>query len=75
MIMNRGTFIEKLTEVQQTIAQLVAQLQSSEHDQFAAHVYQYRREFRHVSERPNKGNKAIERLLHLKLPDRAGLGI
>jgi hypothetical protein len=43
--MNRGTFIEKLTEVQQTIAQLVAQLQSSEHDQFAAHVYQSRREF------------------------------
>ena len=35
--MNRGTFIEKLTEVQQTIAQLVAQLQSSEHDPFAAH--------------------------------------
>jgi len=74
MIMNRGTFIEKLTEVQQTIAQLVAQLQSSEHDQFAAHVYQSRREFRHVSERPNKGNKPIERCVISSYQIAQGLG-
>jgi hypothetical protein len=74
MIVNRGTFIEKLTEVQQTIAQLVTQLQSSEHDQFAAHVYQSRREFRHVSERPNKGNKAIERCVISSYQIAQGLG-
>jgi hypothetical protein len=59
--MNRATFIEKLTEVQRTVGQLLAQLQISEHDKFGAHLYQARREFRHISERPNKGNKAIER--------------
>ena len=59
--MNRATFIEKLTEVQRTVEQLLAQLQSSEADKFAAHLYQARRQYRVVSERPNKGNKAIER--------------
>jgi hypothetical protein len=33
----------------------------SEADKFAAHVYQSRRQYRRTSERPNKGNKAIER--------------
>jgi hypothetical protein len=28
---------------------------------FAAHIYQSRREYRQTCERPNKGNKAIER--------------
>jgi hypothetical protein len=60
-IMNRAAFIEKLTEVQQTVGQLLAELQASEQDKFAAHLYQARREFRHISDRPNKGNKAIER--------------
>ena len=59
--MNRATFIEKLTEVQKTVEQLLAQLQASEADRFAAHLYQSRRQYRHVSERPGKGNKAIER--------------
>jgi hypothetical protein len=59
--MNRATFIEKLTEVQRTVQQLLDQLQASEHDRFAAHLYQARREFRHISERPGKGNKAVER--------------
>ena len=39
-IMNRATFIEKLTEVQKTVEQLLAQLQASEPDKFAAHLYQ-----------------------------------
>jgi hypothetical protein len=58
---NRATFIEKLTEVEHTVEQLLAQLQASEHDKFAAHLYQARREFRHISERPGKRNKAVER--------------
>ena len=37
--MNRATLIEKLTEVQQIVEQLLAQLQASEHDRFADHLY------------------------------------
>jgi hypothetical protein len=59
--MNRATFIEKLTEVQQTVEQLLAQLQTSQADRFVAHLYQARKQYRLVCERPNKGSKAIER--------------
>jgi hypothetical protein len=59
--MNRATFVEKLTEVQRTVEYLLAQLQASEADKFAAHLYQARKQYRLVCERPNKGNKAIER--------------
>ena len=40
--MNRATFIGKLTEVQRTLEQLLAQLQSNEADKFVAHLYQAR---------------------------------
>ena len=59
--MNRATFIERLTEVQRTVEQLLSQLQSTEADKFVAHLYQSRKQYRLVCERPNKGNKAIER--------------
>ena len=59
--MNRATFIEKLTEMQHTVEQLLKQLQANEADRFVAHLYQARRQYRRVSERPNKGTKAIER--------------
>ena len=59
--MNRTTFIEKLIELQRTVEQLLAQLQASEADKFVAHLYQARKQYRLVCERPNKGNKAIER--------------
>ena len=59
--MNRATFIEKLTEVRRTVDHLLAQLQASDHDRFVAHLYQARKQYRLVCERPNKGNKAIER--------------
>ena len=55
------TFIETLTEVQQTVGQLLTQLQASEADKFVAHLYQARKHYRIVCDRPNKGNKAIER--------------
>ena len=58
---NRTIFIEKLTEVRRTIEQLLTQLQASEHDKFVAHLYQARKQYRLVCERPNKSNKAIER--------------
>jgi hypothetical protein len=59
--MNRATFLEKLSEVQQTVGQLLTQLKASEHDKFIAHLYQARKQYRLVCERPNKGNKAVER--------------
>ena len=59
--MNREAFIEKLTEMQQTVEQLLAQLQASEHDKFAAHLYRSRREYRSVCERAGKSGKQIER--------------
>jgi hypothetical protein len=40
---------------------LLAHLQSSEADKVVAHLYQARKQYRRVCERPNKGNKAIER--------------
>ena len=59
--MHRETFIEKLTEVHQTVEQLLAQLQASEHDKFAAHLYRSRREYRSVCQRAGKSGKQIER--------------
>jgi hypothetical protein len=55
--MNRAIFIEKLTAVQQTVAQLLAQLQASEADKFVAHLYQARKQYRTVCERPSKGKR------------------
>jgi hypothetical protein len=59
--MNREAFIEKLTQVQETVGQLLAQIQASEHDRFAAHLYRSRREYRSACERAGKSGKQIER--------------
>jgi len=40
---------------------VTAQLQASEHDKFASHIYQSRREYPHVCERAGKSGKQIER--------------
>jgi hypothetical protein len=37
-MMHREAFIEKLTQIQQNVEQLLAQLQASEHDGFAAEI-------------------------------------
>ena len=59
--MNRETFIARLTEMQQIVEQLLAEVQASEHDAFAAHLYRSGREFRSACERSGKSGKAIER--------------
>ena len=59
--MNRETFIAKLSEIQKNVDFLLSQLQASEHDAFAAHLYRSRREFRSACERAGKSGKAIER--------------
>src|SRR5262245_16408375 len=61
MIINCVTFIDELTEVQQTVAQLLAQLRASEAKKLIIHLYQARKQYRLVCERPNKGNTAIQR--------------
>ena len=40
---------------------LIALLEAGEADKFAAHLYHARRRYRRTSERPTKGDKAIER--------------
>jgi hypothetical protein len=59
--MNRETFIAKLTEIQENAGQLLSQLQASEHDKFAAHLYRSRREYRSACQRAGKSGKQIER--------------
>ena len=59
--MHRETFIEKLTEIQQNVEQLLSQLQASEHDRFSAHLYRSRREYRSACQRAGKSGKQIER--------------
>ncbi|HET9522828.1 MAG TPA: hypothetical protein VFO90_01270 [Terrimicrobiaceae bacterium] len=61
--MHRETFVAKLSEIQQSVEYLLAQLQASEHDAFAAHLYRSRREYRSVCERAGQGGKQIERCL------------
>jgi hypothetical protein len=47
--------------VQQTVGQLLSELQASEHDKFAAHLYRSRKEYRSACERAGKSGKVIER--------------
>ena len=59
--MHRETFVTKLSE--ENVEYLLAQLQASEHDKFAAHLYRSRREYRSACERAGKSGKPIERCL------------
>jgi hypothetical protein len=59
--MHRETFIAKLTDVQQTVEQLLAQLQASEHDKFAAYLYRSRREYDQLANAPeNRASKSSD---------------
>ena len=73
--MNRATFIEKLTEVQRNVQQLLTQLQASEHDKFVAHLYQARKHYRTDLRATKQGQQGHRARSHLKLPGRAELGI
>jgi hypothetical protein len=54
-ILNRPTFIEKITEVQRSVDPLLDQLQASEADKFVAHLYEACKQYQLLCERPNKG--------------------
>ena len=73
-MMHRETFIAKLTEIQQNAGQLLAQLQASEQDKFAAHLYRARREYRSDCEHSGKSGKQIERCLISTFRVAASLG-
>lgn len=72
--MNRAAVIAQLKAAEETIAKLVALLESSAADKFVAHLYQARKQYRLVCERPNNGNKAIERevIASFKVAQRLG---
>jgi hypothetical protein len=59
--MKRAAVIEQVRTTQETLTKLLALLESSAVDKFVARLYQARKKYRLVCERPNKGNKAIER--------------
>jgi hypothetical protein len=59
--MNLATFIEKLTEVQQTVAQLLAQLQTSEDRQVRGAPLPSTKAVSTSLRAAQQGNKAIER--------------
>jgi hypothetical protein len=59
--MHRETFIAKLADIQESAGQLLAELQASEHDAFASHLYRSRQQYRLVCQRAGKGGKQIER--------------
>ena len=45
------------------LEKLLILLESSEHDRFASHLYQSRKEYRLVCQRAGKGGKQIERCI------------
>jgi hypothetical protein len=53
--------IEQLEQTRETLDELLAILESSEPDRFAAHIYQSRKAYRHAYERAGKSGKQIER--------------
>jgi hypothetical protein len=57
-----------------TPSKLLTLLESSEARNFFALLYQARKHFRLICERPNKGNKAIERTLISSLQIAQSLG-
>ena len=61
--MHRETLIAKISEIQRTAEQLLVQLQASEYDAFAAHLYRARREYRSTCDSSGKSGKPIERCL------------
>jgi hypothetical protein len=58
-LVSKATFVD--FGQRQTVEQLLVQLQASEHDKFAAHLYRSRRECRSACQRAGKGGKQIER--------------
>ncbi len=74
-MVNRATFIEKLTEVQRTVQQLLDQLQASEQDKFAAHLHQAPQRIPACLRPGKQGRKANRTLRDLNVPNRAELWI
>jgi hypothetical protein len=66
---------QKLTEVQRTVGQLLAQLQANEHDKNRGSTRPVAPGYRSACERAGKSGKQIEQLHHLDLPSRGEHGL
>ena len=73
-IMYRAAVIEKLKATQETLNKLLALLESSEADRFAAHIYVSLREYRHACDQAGKSGKQIERCILSTLRTAQSLG-
>jgi hypothetical protein len=73
--MHRETFIAKLTEVRQTVEHLPAQLHSSEHDKFAAHLYRSRKEYPSGLRSRRQGRQADRAMGNLDVSGRREHGL
>lgn len=61
--MNRAAVIEQLKATQETLNKLLVLLESSEAEKFVAYLYQARRQFRLVSDRPARATKLEREIL------------
>lgn len=61
----RAAVVEQLKVTQETLGKLLALLKSSEADKFVAHLYQARKQYRRVCERPNRSS--VTKNLHTYL--------
>ncbi|HEY5707312.1 MAG TPA: hypothetical protein VIS96_17265 [Terrimicrobiaceae bacterium] len=59
--MNRAAVIEQLRQTRETLDKLLALLEASQGDKFAAHVYQSRKDYRRTCDIAGKSGKQIER--------------
>jgi hypothetical protein len=57
----RAAVIEQLRATQETLNKLLALLESSQGDRFAAHIYQSRKDYRRACDIAGKSGKQIER--------------
>ena len=61
MIINRAAVIEQFRQRRETLDRLLALLESSQGDKFAAHIYQSRKDYRRACDIADKSGKQIER--------------
>jgi hypothetical protein len=71
---NRAAVINQLKQAREILDSLLSLLEASETDKFATHLYLARRQYRQTCQRPNKGNKAIERTVLSTYQIAQGLG-
>ena len=59
--MDRAPRVKQLRQTREVLDKTLALLESNDADKFVSQLCQAQKQYRVVCERPNKGNKAIER--------------